>query len=132
MKSEHKRCDNLIPTNKRSMEEVRANSRKGGIKSGETRRKLKSIKQILTYIDNQTVPDEQALTIKQFFNIDNPTFRETVFATLYSQILKGEIKAIELYLKLKGELPKDIELKGSKSLTIVWHEQRYETDEETE
>lgn len=43
------------------------------------------------------------------------------------------MRAIELYLKLKGEMPKDIALQANdKSLTIIWNEKRYDTDEETE
>lgn len=38
--------ENLIPTNKRTKEEVRRNSRKGGIKSGEVRREKKLLSQM--------------------------------------------------------------------------------------
>ena len=40
----HKGSENLIPTNKRSKDEVRRNARKGGIKSGQVRREKADFK----------------------------------------------------------------------------------------
>lgn len=44
--------ENLIPANKRSKEEARENARKGGIKSGETRRKQREMKKWFTTVLN--------------------------------------------------------------------------------
>lgn len=129
MENKHKGTKNLIPTNKRSKEEVRENARKGGIQSGVTRRRQKSIRQILDLMDKQPVSEEQALTLKDF-NIEKPTFRDAVFGTLYAQVFKGDIRAVELYLKLKGEYPKDNII--DKSLTIIWNEKRYDINTKTE
>lgn len=124
-KKKHKGIENLIPTTQRTEAEVREIGRKGGIRSGETRRRQKTIKQLLNFIDRQSLPSEQALNLKKVFNIENATFREAVLATIYNQALKGDTKAIELYLKLKGEYPDNIGLKkGDKSLTIIWNETR--------
>ena len=126
--------ENLIPMSKRSENEVRKLGRSGGIKSGETRRKQKELKDLMQTIDKTTLPTEQAETYKQILNIDDPTYRDAVVATIYLKALSGDMRAIELYLKLKGEMPKDIELMaGDKSMTIVWNEKRYndETNQET-
>lgn len=124
---------NLVPLPQRTKEEQREIARKGGIKSGQTRRRQKEAKQILNYIDRQPVPAEQAPTYGEILKIDDPTFRDAIFATIYLKCLAGDMRAVELYLKLKGEMPKDIELKaGDKSMTIIWNEKRYGTDEETE
>lgn len=141
MKQENKKteankgAENLIPMNKRSEGEVRKLGRSGGIKSGETRRKQKEIKELMQTIDSTSLPSEQAETYQQVLDIDNPTYREAVVATIYLKALSGDMRAIELYLKLKGEMPKDIELMaGDKSMTIVWNEKRYndDTNQETE
>jgi hypothetical protein len=141
MKQENKKteankgAENLIPMNKRSVGEVRKLGRSGGIKSGETRRKQKEIKELMQTIDSTSLPSEQAETYQQVLDIENPTYREAVIATIYLKALSGDMRAIELYLKLKGEMPKDIELMaGDKSMTIVWNEKRYndDTNQETE
>jgi hypothetical protein len=141
MKQENKKteankgAENLIPMNKRSEGEVRKLGRSGGIKSGETRRKQKEIKELMQTIDSTSLPSEQAETYQQVLDIKNPTYREAVVATIYLKALSGDMRAIELYLKLKGEMPKDIELMaGDKSMTIVWNEKRYndDTNQETE
>src|SRR5690554_6516609 len=131
----NKGAENLIPMNKRSVGEVRKLGRSGGIKSGETRRKQKEIKELMQTIDSTSLPSEQAETYQQILDIKNPTYREAVVATIYLKALSGDMRAIELYLKLKGEMPKDIELMaGDKSMTIVWNEKRYndDTNQETE
>ena len=131
----NKGAENLIPLNKRTKAEQRKITRSGGIKSGETRRKQKEIKELMQTIDSTSLPSEQAETYQQVLDIKNPTYREAVIATIYLKALSGDMRAIELYLKLKGEMPKDIELMaGDKSMTIVWNEKRYndDTDQETE
>ncbi|MFA5587681.1 MAG: hypothetical protein WC987_02845 [Mariniphaga sp.] len=125
----NKGTENLIPLNKRTKAEQRKITRSGGIKSGETRRKQKEIKELMQTIDSTSLPSEQAETYQQVLDIDNPTYREAVVATIYLKALSGDMRAIELYLKLKGEMPKDIELMaGDKSMTIVWNEKRYNDD----
>ena len=131
----NKGTENLIPLNKRTKAEQRKITRSGGIKSGETRRKQKEIKELMQTIDSTSLPSEQAETYQQVLDIDNPTYRDAVVATIYLKALSGDMRAIELYLKLKGEMPKDIELMaGDKSMTIVWNEKRYndDTNQETE
>lgn len=44
MKQEKKRYPNLIPNNERSPEELREMGRKGGIKSGEVRRRKRDLR----------------------------------------------------------------------------------------
>lgn len=125
----NKGAENLIPLNKRTKAEQRKITRSGGIKSGETRRKQKEIKELMQTIDSTSLPSEQAETYQQVLDIKNPTYREAVIATIYLKALSGDMRAIELYLKLKGEMPKDIELMaGDKSMTIVWNEKRYNDD----
>ena len=122
--------DNLIPMSQRPNSRQKEITRKGGIQSGITRRKQREIKEMLSFIDEQPLPE--GLTPKKIIQMENPTIREGIIITLYQKILvEGDMRALELYLKLKGEYPKDIEL-NNQSLTIIWNEKRYGTDEETE
>lgn len=123
------KAKNLKPINERTPKEMKEISSKGGISSGVTRRRQKNVKDMLNFIDKQPLPEAQALSLASF-NVESPTFRDAVFITLYKKILDGDLRAIELYLRLKGEMPTD----GltERSLTVIWKEKRYGTNEETE
>ena len=120
-----KRVENLIPMSERTKDEQRNITRMGGIQSGVTRRRQKEIKDLLNTIDNTVISGDQMETYQQVLAIDNPTYRDAVIATIYLKALSGDMRAVELYLKLKGEMPKDIEI-NNKSLTVIWNEKRYE------
>lgn len=75
---------NLIPTSQRSMEEVRENARKGGIKSGETRRRKRTMLQTLAYMMNEVPKDE--------WNKDKLTNQELVTLGLIAGARKGDSK----------------------------------------
>ena len=122
---------NLIPLGDRATDEQRKIARLGGLKLGTIRRKQKEIKDLMNMIDNTALAADHVETYKQVLAIDNPTYRDAVIATIYLKALSGDMRAVELYLKLKGEMPKDIEI-NNKSLTVIWNENRYETDKETE
>lgn len=122
-----KGVENLIPMSERTKDEQRNITRMGGIQSGVTRRKQKEIKDLLNTIDNTVISADQVETYKQVLAIDNPTYRDAVIATIYLKALSGDMRAVELYLKLKGEMPKDIEI-NNKSLTVIWNEKRYNNE----
>ena len=90
--------DNLIPTNKRSKEEVRRNASKGGKKSGEVRRKKKLIKECL---------DE--LLEKEYENKagEKHTGAEAISISLFKRALAGDMKAFELVRDSAGQKPVD-------------------------
>lgn len=123
--------ENLISLADRSKKERREIQRKGGIKSGEVRQRKKQIKEILQIINEEILPENLSLQVKEVLKIDNPTYRHIVIASIYSQMLRGDMRAVELYLKLQDEFPKD-NLSSEKSLTIIWNEKKYDTNEETE
>lgn len=75
---------NLIPTSMRSKEEVRKNARKGGIKSGETRRRKRTMLQTLAYMMNDVPKDE--------WNKDKLTNQELVTLGLIAGARKGDSK----------------------------------------
>lgn len=63
------KTDNLIPFNKLPKSAMKEITRNGGIKSGEVRRKQKTVKDILNLIDKQKLPKEDSLSLEKFFQI---------------------------------------------------------------
>lgn len=68
-KPERRREDNLIPNSQRSPEELREMGRKGGIKSGESRRKkrdlekrMKIFMEVFSNLEKQGISTDEALT----------------------------------------------------------------------
>ena len=88
---------NLIPTTKRSKDEARENSRKGGIASGEARRRKRDLRRALEALldknmgknkDGEDVSGAEALALKQF-----------------EKALKGDTKAFEVIRDTAGQKP---------------------------
>ena len=80
--------DNLIPI--RTEEEAREKGRKGGIASGESRRKRKTLKEELLLM------------------LEDPEIQKGVTAALMRNALDGDNKAFEIIRDTIGEKPKDI------------------------
>lgn len=88
---------NLIPTTKRSKDEARENSRKGGIASGIARRQKRDLRRALEALldknmgknkDGEEVSGAEALALKQF-----------------EKALKGDTKAFEVIRDTAGQKP---------------------------
>ena len=90
--------DNLIPFNQRSEEEVREMNRRGGIASGEARRKKKMLKDCL-----------DILLEKEFKTKDGKTASgaETLAMTVFQKAQRGDLKAFELVRDTAGQKPID-------------------------
>ena len=86
---------NLIPGNKRSPREARENGRKGGIKSGETRRRQKSVKEsILAALYAETDA--------------GTTVMDEMIAGLIRRVIKtGDQAAFEKLMEYAGKSRKD-------------------------
>lgn len=89
--------ENLIPTTKRSKDEARENSRKGGIASGEARRRKRDLRRALEALldknmgrnkDGEEVSGAEALALKQF-----------------EKALKGDTRAFEVIRDTAGQKP---------------------------
>lgn len=78
---------NLIPTNKRSKDEVRIIGQKGGIKSGEVRRLRKTLK-------------EQLLLL-----LSENDIQENICLSLIDKALEGDTKAFQIIRDTIGEKP---------------------------
>ncbi len=79
---------NLKPFSKRSVKEARESGKKGGKASGETRRKLKSFREL----DAEHTTDEERLMMLEALKV---------------KAKHGNLKAFELYRDTMGMNPKD-------------------------
>lgn len=105
------------PINKRSTEEAREISRKGGIKSGEARRKKRDMKAELLLVMDELITDKSGKKV---------TPRKAISVTLLKKALSGDLKAIKLLLEIIGEMPKEGVNEGNEQSTenayIKWLE----------
>lgn len=98
----HKGTDNLISIATRSTEEAREMGRKGGKKSGETRRAQKTFKECLKIMMDEQAPDK----IKAAFDrngYDVTTHREAITAAILMGAMQGNPKMVDKALELMGE-----------------------------
>ena len=125
--------NNLIPMNQRTKNEQREITRKGGIKSGESRRKRKQVKQIITEL-LAAEPDP----LSTIGMIDIPFGGELTNAAilvkaLYDKAKQGDVRAFETIMKYAGEDPdqkrKDAELKLKREALKLQREQ-FDNDNE--
>lgn len=112
---------NLIPNSMRSKEEVRANSRKGGIRSGQVRRAKKEARELLKKSPKDVVdwlyslkPDDNVKKIMSE-NLGIPideidTVEKAAAVSMYNQVRKGNVKAFEA-LEKKRAASSDSDLK---------------------
>ena len=98
---------NLIPNSKRSPEELREMTKRGGKKSGEVRRKRKTIREQLEFLMSLPIQDEvtKEKLEKMGIKSDNMDNQMLMNVSLYKQALKGNTKAIEIVRDTLGEKP---------------------------
>lgn len=103
-----KQLANLIPQNKRTKNEQREIAKKAGIKSGESRRIVKTFRELL---NEQLTEKDQ----------DKKSIKELITNKLIKTALKGNLKAIEMIRDTVGEKPTDkIETSGSVQIQKVF------------
>ncbi len=90
---------NLIPNSMRSKSEVRANSRKGGIKSGESRRRKKELKEIIEMMF------EKEYSMMEGKNEVKMSGAEAIAMKQMEKALKGDTKAFEVLRDTAGQKP---------------------------
>ena len=104
--------ENLIPMSERSKEEVREIARRGGIKSGETRRRKKTMKENLELLLAMSVGKGEKADIENGENIkdyakENVTVEQAMLIAQIQKALKGDTQAFEMIRDLIGEKPVD-------------------------
>ena len=102
-------ADNLIPNSERTPEELREMTRKGGIKSGETRRRKKTLREQMEMLLSLPVQDDETRAFIESLGIESEEVNNALAITLsmYQEALKGNTKAFELIRDTIGEKPTD-------------------------
>ena len=100
---------NLIPTSKRSKEEVREIGRKGGIASGKARKEKKLFKEQIELLLSLPLKEEE--TIKQIemlgIDTDNIDNQMAMIIAMWQKAIKGDVQAFNTLRDTVGEKPKD-------------------------
>ena len=98
--------DNLIPF--RSEEEAREKGRRGGIASGEARRRKKTYAELAEIIGTQKVSEENGKKLKKLGVTNGDQTNDALaVARIFLGMQAGNPKMTELWLKLRGEMPKE-------------------------
>ena len=95
---------NLIPASERSLEEVRENGRKGGLKSGETRRRQKLIRELFNEILPREVSDDELREVLLAEGLP-PTYEMAMSYAAIKRAVKGDIEAARFVRDTLGQKP---------------------------
>ena len=96
---------NLIPYSERSENEARENGRKGGIASGESRRKRKLLKDSMNALLELPVSStkEYNALIKMGIDIEDIDNSQLIVLALFNRARSGDVAAIKELRNLIGE-----------------------------
>lgn len=95
-----KGANNLIPSNQRSEEERRAIAQKGGIKSGEVRRRKANLKKAVKNIFEMDVPDGEIKSLLESMGIDASIENALVITLVKKGLYDDDVKAISELFKI--------------------------------
>ncbi len=105
---EHPGSENLIPLSSRSSDELREMRVKGGINSGIARRRKKTYMELAEIIGTQKVSEENGRKLKKLgLTNGDQTNDALAVARIFLGAQQGNPKMTELWLKLRGEMPKE-------------------------
>lgn len=94
--------ENLIPITERTEEEQREMRKKGGQASGRSRRKKRDLRERAKAIMKQPADPRVAVAMsKTGIEVDDNA--DVVLAGIYKGVLKGDTKAINLWMELTGD-----------------------------
>lgn len=101
--------DNLIPVSSRTSEELREMTRKGGIKSGEVRRRKKMMKEIAFHqVYDMPLSDALKQSLKeQGISEENLNHANVLVRSMIAKAEQGDTAAFNALLLLLGEKPKE-------------------------
>ena len=95
--------DNLIPFNERTESEQREIARQGGIKSGESRRKRKAVREVMEMIASQPVTNDKfkksVKSIAQGIDEDDIDMLTAATMGLWQSAMKGNEKAYKIIME---------------------------------
>ena len=96
---------NLIPMDQRSKSEARELGRNGGIASGVSRRRKRSLKEAADLFLSMPVTDTRTFNkmAKAGIDVDDADYQMAVIVGLTMQAAKGDAKAAKVIVDLLGE-----------------------------
>ena len=101
--------ENLIPLSERSSDELREMRVKGGINSGISRRRKKTYAELAEIIGTQKVSEENGRKLKKLGVTNGDQTNDALaVARIFLGMQNGNPKMTELWLKLRGEMPKEV------------------------
>ena len=109
------RKENLINPNDRTSEELREMTRKGGIKSGESRRRKKTMREALELLMYKTELPEQTKQMLKAEGVNEDDFNHQMVITrsLIAKAESGDVQAYNAICAMIGEKPAEkMELAG--------------------
>lgn len=100
-------ASNLIPNSARTPEELREIARKGGIASGEARRKKKKFKEDFELLLSLPANSKKSKDVLKNMGIekDDRLYQMALVVSIYNRALSGDKDSIEFILNLLGENP---------------------------
>lgn len=100
--------DNLIPfTSEQNREEAKKNGVKGGIASGEARRKKKTMRELAVIVNSLPLSSKNKAQLPDGIKEDEMTFQMGFIIKVYQQALKGDTKAMKLWVELSNTLDEE-------------------------
>lgn len=97
--------DNLIPfTSEQNREEAKRNGVKGGKKSGEARRRKKTMRELAKIVNSLPLSSKNKAQLPDGIKEDEMTFQMGFIIKVYQQALKGDTKAMKLWVELSNTL----------------------------
>lgn len=92
---------NLRPGSMQSKSEARANGKKGGIASGQARRRKKTLSELAKMIADNPAPDNaRAKLAKMGISDDDANNNAVVAASIYAKAIKGNMQAVDKWEQL--------------------------------
>lgn len=100
---------NLIPFGERSESEERAMRSKGGVNSGATRRRKRSMREAAEYYLSLSVTDTKVINKLQKDGVDPDDIdnQMAIVVGLARTAMKGDARSAKLLIEMLGENPKD-------------------------
>lgn len=115
------RKENLIDPKDRTSEQLREMTRKGGIKSGEARRRKKTMREALEMLMYKTELNEQTKSMLKAEGISEEDFNHQMVITrsLIAKAEAGDVQAYNAICGMIGEKPADkVEMSGGQQMEI--------------
>ena len=115
------RKENLIDAAHRTEEELREMTRNGGIKSGEARRRKKTMREALEMLMYKTELNEQTKKMLKAEGISEEDFNHQMVITrsLIAKAESGDVQAYNAICGMIGEKPADkVEMSGGHSMEL--------------